>query len=93
MQVIIILLVTDMLIVLCHTVPVENEKFEARQQALPFQNFFPCFDQLSELLFSSWSFSVEERKVITVLVHWNGIAFQFPPAFLTTLLSHLQEIA
>lgn len=93
MQVIIILLVTDMLIVLCHTVPVENEEFEARQQALPFQNFLPCFDQLSELLFSSWSFSVEERKVIAVLVHWKGIAFQFPPAFLTTLLSHLQEIA
>ena len=87
------LLVTNMLILLCHTVPVENEKFEARQQALPFQNYLPCFDQLSELLSSSWSFCAEEQKAIAVLVHWKGIAFQFPPAFLPTLLSHLQEIA
>ena len=80
-----------MLIALCHTLLVENEKFEGRQQALPFQNF-PCFDKLSELFFSSWSFSAEERKAIGVLVHWRVIAFQFPPAFLTTLLSHLQEL-
>ena len=62
------LLVTDMF-VLCHAVPVENKKSEARLQALPFQNFPPCFDQLSDLLFSSWSFLVEEQKAIAVLFH------------------------